>query len=190
MSIATNLVLMQGNEAVVEGAIAAGVRFFAGYPITPATEVLEAFALRLPQVGGKCVQMEDELASLAAVIGASAGGAKAMTASSGPGMSLMVENIGLAIMEEIPCVIVDVQRIGPSTGLIQTSQGDVMFAKWATPGGNEIIALLFYSAISVLAISTTANITARHFFILTLSSFHSVVFPLSSIGPLTIKPLT
>jgi len=158
----TNVVLMQGNEAVVEGAIAAGVRFFAGYPITPATEVLEAFALRLPQVGGKCVQMEDELASLAAVIGASAGGAKAMTASSGPGMSLMVENMGLAIMEEIPCVIVDVQRIGPSTGLIQTSQGDVMFAKWSTPGGNEIIALAPSSVQEIFELTIKAvNLSER-----------------------------
>ena len=142
MNTGTNFVLIQGNEAVVEGAIAAGVRFFAGYPITPATEILELFARRMPQVGGKSIQMEDEIASLAAVIGASAGGVKAMTASSGPGMSLMVENIGLAIVLEIPCVIVDVQRMGPATGLIHTSQGDMMFAKWATPGGNEIIALV------------------------------------------------
>jgi len=142
MNTGTNVVLMQGNEAIVEGAIAAGVRFFAGYPITPATEILELFAQRMPQVGGKSIQMEDEIASLAAVIGASAGGVKAMTASSGPGMSLMVENIGLAITLEIPCVIVDVQRMGPATGLIHTSQGDMMFAKWSTPGGNEIIALV------------------------------------------------
>jgi len=141
MNTKANSILMQGNEAVVEGALAAGVRFFAGYPITPATEILEVFARRMPQVGGKSIQMEDEIASLAAVIGASAGGVKAMTATSGPGMSLMVENIGLAIMLEIPCVIVDVQRLGPATGLIHTSQGDVMCAKWATPGGNEIIAL-------------------------------------------------
>jgi 2-oxoglutarate ferredoxin oxidoreductase subunit alpha len=134
-------VLLQGNEAVVEGAIAAGVRFFAGYPITPASEILERFALRMPQVGGAFIQMEDEISALSAVIGASAGGAKAMTATSGPGMSLMSENIGLAIIEEIPCVIVDVQRMGPGSGMIFASQGDVMYAKWGTPGGNEIIAL-------------------------------------------------
>lgn len=133
--------LIQGNEAIVEGAIKAGVRFFAGYPITPSTEILEGFALRLPQVGGVFIQTEDEIASLAAVLGASAGGMKAITATSGPGISLMVENIGLAIMEEIPCVIVDIQRMGPATGLIYTSQGDSMFVKWGTPGGNEIIAL-------------------------------------------------
>jgi len=142
MNAGKDFILMQGNEAVVEGAIAAGVRFYAGYPITPATEILEGFSRRLPQVGGKSIQMEDEIGSLAAVIGASAGGVKAMTATSGPGMSLMVENTGLAIMLEIPCVIVDVQRIGPATGGISTSQGEMMCAKWATPGGNEIIALV------------------------------------------------
>jgi 2-oxoglutarate ferredoxin oxidoreductase subunit alpha len=133
--------LMQGNEAVVQGAIAAGVRFFAGYPITPATEILEEFSVLMPQVGGICIQMEDELGSLAAVLGASIGGVKAMTATSGPGLALMTENISLAIEAEIPCVIVDVQRMGPATGMIFTSQGDMMTAKWATPGGNEIIAL-------------------------------------------------
>jgi len=134
-------ILLQGNEAVVEGAIAAGIRFFAGYPITPASEILEGFALRMPQVGGAFIQMEDEISALSAVIGASIGGAKAITATSGPGMSLMSENIGLAIVEEIPCVIVDVQRVGPGSGMIFTSQGDAMYAKWGTPGGNEIIAL-------------------------------------------------
>jgi len=136
-----NFRLMQGNEAVVEGAIAAGVRFFAGYPITPSTEILEKFAVRLPQVGGMFIQMEDELGSLAAVLGASLGGAKAMTATSGPGLALMTENISLAIEAEIPCVVVDVQRMGPAIGMIFTTQGDMMTAKWATPGGNEIIAL-------------------------------------------------
>jgi 2-oxoglutarate ferredoxin oxidoreductase subunit alpha len=141
MNKAEKRVLLQGNEAVVEGAIAAGVRFFAGYPITPASEILERFASRMPQVGGAFIQMEDEISALSAVIGASAGGAKAMTATSGPGMSLMSENIGLAIIEEIPCVIVDVQRVGPGSGMIFASQGDVMYAKWGTPGGNEMIAL-------------------------------------------------
>lgn len=138
-------ILLQGNEAVVEGAIAAGVRFFAGYPITPASEILEGFASRMPQVGGAFIQMEDEISALSAVIGASIGGAKAITATSGPGMSLMSENMGLAIMEEIPCVIVDVQRLGPGAGMIFTSQGDTMYAKWGTPGGNEIIALAPWS---------------------------------------------
>ncbi len=133
--------LLQGNEAVVEGAIAAGVRFFAGYPITPATELLEYFSSRMLQAGGAFIQMEDEISALSAVCGASAAGAKAMTATSGPGMSLMSENMGLAIIEELPCVIVDVQRLGPSSGMIFTSQGDVMYAKWGTPGGNEVIAL-------------------------------------------------
>ncbi len=133
--------LLQGNEAVVEGAIAAGVRFFAGYPITPASEILELFALRMPQAGGAFIQMEDEISALSAVIGASVAGAKAMTATSGPGMSLMSENLGMTIVEEIPCVIVDVQRLGPGSGMIFTSQGDVMYAKWGTPGGNEVIAL-------------------------------------------------
>jgi 2-oxoglutarate ferredoxin oxidoreductase subunit alpha len=137
--------LLQGNEAIVEAAIAAGVRFFAGYPITPATEILERFAWRMQEVGGAFIQMEDEISALSAVIGAAVGGAKAMTATSGPGMSLMSENIGLAIVEEIPCVIVDVQRVGPGSGMIMASQGDVMYAKWGTPGGNEIIALAPWS---------------------------------------------
>lgn len=135
-------VLMQGNEAAVEGAIAAGMRFFAGYPITPSTEIAEQSAVRLPQEGGKFIQMEDELASIAAVLGASAAGMKAMTATSGPGFSLMQENIGYAAMAEIPCVIVDVQRLGPSTGLpTSPSQGDYMQARWGTHGDHPVIAL-------------------------------------------------
>jgi 2-oxoglutarate ferredoxin oxidoreductase subunit alpha len=138
----TNTRLMQGDEACAEGAIAAGCTFFAGYPITPATETAEILALRLPQIGGKFIGMEDEIASLAAVIGASVGGAKAMTATSGPGFSLMQENIGYAVMAEIPCVIVNVQRLGPSTGRpTRTSQGDVMQARWGTHGDHPIIAL-------------------------------------------------
>lgn len=134
--------LLQGDEACAEGAIAAGCRFFAGYPITPATEIAEVMARRLPQVGGVFIQMEDEIASIAAVIGASAGGAKAMTATSGPGFSLMQENLGFAVMAEIPCVIVDVQRLGPSTGRpTRPSQGDVMQARWGTHGDHPIIAL-------------------------------------------------
>jgi len=133
---------MQGDEACAEGAIAAGCRFFAGYPITPATEIAEALARRLPQIGGWFIQMEDEIASLAAAIGASLGGVKAMTATSGPGFSLMQEHIGYAAMAEIPCVIVDVQRLGPSTGRpTSPSQGDVMQARWGAHGDHPIIAL-------------------------------------------------
>ena len=135
-------VLMQGNEAAVEGAIAAGMRFFAGYPITPSTEIAEQSALRLPQMGGKFIQMEDEISSIAAVLGASVAGLKAMTATSGPGFSLMQENIGYGVMAEIPCVIVDVQRAGPSTGLATSpSQGDYMQARWGTHGDHPMIAL-------------------------------------------------
>ena len=134
--------MLQGNEAVVEGALAAGMRFFAGYPITPSTEIAERCALRLPQEGGRFIQMEDELASLAAVIGASVAGVKAMTATSGPGFSLMQENIGYAALAEIPCVIVDVQRTGPSTGQpTSPSQGDYMQARWGTHGDHPVIVL-------------------------------------------------
>ena len=115
--------LMQGNEAVAEGALAAGVRFFAGYPITPSTEIAEIMAERLPRLGGKFIQMEDEIASLAAVIGASLAGLKSITATSGPGFSLMQENVGFAAMAEVPCVIVNVQRSGPSTGLHNITLG-------------------------------------------------------------------
>ena len=135
-------VLMQGNEAAVEGAITAGMRFFAGYPSTPSTEIAENSSVRLPQVGGKFIQMEDELSSIAAILGASAAGLKAMTATSGPGFSLMQENLGYGMMAEIPCVIVDVQRAGPSTGLATSpSQGDYMQAKWGTHGDHPVIAL-------------------------------------------------
>lgn len=132
----------QGNEACAEGAIAAGCRFYAGYPITPASEIFEHMALRLPQVGGLEVQMEDEMASLGAVIGASWTGAKAMTATSGPGFSLMQELIGHAFMIETPCVIVDVQRAGPSTGqATKCGQGDVMQTRWGTHGDYVSIVL-------------------------------------------------
>jgi 2-oxoglutarate ferredoxin oxidoreductase subunit alpha len=136
-------VLLQGNEAVAEGAIAAGARFFAGYPITPSTEIAETLARRMPEVGGRFIQMEDEIASIAAVCGASLAGAKALTATSGPGFSLMQEMIGFASMAQIPCVIVDVMRGGPSTGLpTEPSQGDVMQARWGTHGEHSVIALV------------------------------------------------
>jgi 2-oxoglutarate ferredoxin oxidoreductase subunit alpha len=134
--------LLQGNAACAEGALAAGCRFFAGYPITPSTEIAEILARELPRLGGKFIQMEDEIASLAAVIGASVGGLKSMTATSGPGFSLMQENLGYAVTAEIPCVLVDVQRLGPSTGFpTAPAQGDVMQARWGTHGDHPIIAL-------------------------------------------------
>ncbi len=134
--------LIQGNNACALGALAAGCRFFAGYPITPSSEIAEFMARELPKLGGKFIQMEDEIASIAAVIGASVGGLKAMTATSGPGFSLMQENIGYAVAAEIPCVIVNVMRTGPSTGLpTSPSQGDVMQARWGTHGDHPIIAL-------------------------------------------------
>ncbi len=134
--------LLQGNEAVVEGALYAGCRFFAGYPITPATEISEAMSFRLPAVGGTFIQMEDEIASLGATIGASLAGTKAMTATSGPGFSLMQENLGFACVAEVPLVIVNVMRGGPSTGLpTQVSQGDVQQARWGTHGDHPIIVL-------------------------------------------------
>ena len=134
--------LMQGNEAIGMGAIAAGCRFFAGYPITPSTEVAEILSRQLPKVGGKFIQMEDEIASMAAVIGGSIGGLKSMTATSGPGFSLMQENLGYAAMTEVPCVVVNVQRLGPSTGQPTTaSQGDVMQTRWGTHGDHQIIVL-------------------------------------------------
>ena len=133
---------IQGNEACVEGALYAGLNFFAGYPITPSTEVAELLSIRLPQLGGKFIQMEDEIASIAAIIGASLTGNKVMTATSGPGFSLMQEALGYAVMTEIPCVIVNVQRGGPSTGNpTHVSQGDVMQARWGTHGDHSIVAL-------------------------------------------------
>ncbi len=143
------VLLMQGNEAIVEGAIAAGCRFFAGYPITPASEISEKASSRMPQVGGVFIQMEDEIASMGAVIGASLAGVKSMTATSGPGFSLMSENIGFACMAEVPCVVVNVMRGGPSTGLpTHPSQGDVLQARWGTHGDHPII---------VLAVSTVRD---------------------------------
>ena len=134
--------LIQGNHACALGAVAAGCRFFAGYPITPSSEIAEFLSRELPKLGGKFIQMEDEIASIAAVIGGSVGGLKAMTATSGPGFSLMQENIGYAVVAEIPCVIVNVMRGGPSTGLpTSPSQGDVMQARWGTHGDHPIIAL-------------------------------------------------
>jgi 2-oxoglutarate ferredoxin oxidoreductase subunit alpha len=133
---------IDGDYAIAEGGLAAGCRFFAGYPITPSTETAERFSERIPHVGGVFIQMEDELASIAALIGAAWGGKKTMTVTSGPGFSLMMENIGLACMMEVPLVIANVQRGGPSTGLpTLTGQQDMMQAKWGSHGDYEIIAL-------------------------------------------------
>ena len=133
---------MTGNEACAEAALAAGCRFFAGYPITPSSEIAEILSDMLPRLGGKFIQMEDEIGAMGAVIGASLAGAKAMTATSGPGFSLKQENIGYACMAEVPCVIVNVMRGGPSTGLpTHPSQGDVMQTRWGTHGDHPMIAL-------------------------------------------------
>ena len=133
---------IQGNEACVEGALYAGVEFFAGYPITPSTEIAECLSQRLPERGGKFIQMEDEIASMCAIVGASLTGRKVMTATSGPGFSLKQEAIGYACMTEIPCVIANVQRGGPSTGNpTHVSQGDINQARWGTHGDHNIIAL-------------------------------------------------
>lgn len=141
-AVLTGAHFMNGDEAAAEGALAAGCRFFAGYPITPATEIAETMAERMPEVGGVYIQMEDELASMNAVIGASWGGLKSMTATSGPGFSLMMENLGLALMTETPCVLVNVQRGGPSTGLpTLVGQQDMMQARWGSHGDYELIAL-------------------------------------------------
>jgi 2-oxoglutarate ferredoxin oxidoreductase subunit alpha len=137
-----NIRFIQGNEACVEGALYAGLEFYAGYPITPSTEIAEHLSDRLPQQGGKFIQMEDEIASMCAIIGASLTGKKVMTATSGPGFSLKQEAIGYACMAEIPCVIANVQRGGPSTGNpTHVSQGDINQARWGTHGDHAIIAL-------------------------------------------------
>ncbi|MFH1486184.1 MAG: 2-oxoacid:acceptor oxidoreductase subunit alpha [Chloroflexota bacterium] len=141
-NLLTGEFFMNGDIACAEGAICAGCRFFAGYPITPATEIAERMAERLPEVGGTYIQMEDEIASMAAILGASWAGVKSMTTTSGPGFSLMMENIGLGAMLETPCVVVDVQRAGPSTGLpTNVGQGDMMQARWGSHGCYGIIAL-------------------------------------------------
>ena len=134
--------LVQGNEAMAEGAIYAGARFYAGYPITPSSEIAEMCSKVLPKVGGVYLQMEDEIASIGAVVGASLAGAKAFTATSGPGFSLMQENLGVAVMGEVPCVIINVQRSGPSTGLAtKPSQSDIMQVRWGRHGDQAVIAL-------------------------------------------------
>jgi len=135
--------LLQGNEACVEGALAAGLRFFAGYPITPSTEIAELLSERLPRIGGKFIQMEDEIASMGAVIGASLAGLKAMTATSGPGFSLKQENLGYAAYCEIPCVVVNVQRVGPSTGMpTSPASADMQQARWGSHGDRPAVSFM------------------------------------------------
>ena len=152
-----NIRFVQGNEACVEAAMYADLDFFAGYPITPSTEIAELLAYRLPMKGGKFIQMEDELSSMCAIIGASLTGKKVMTATSGPGFSLKQEAIGFAVMTETPCVIVNVQRGGPSTGLPTSgSQGDVMQARWGTHGEHAIIALTASNNQDVFAMTVEA----------------------------------
>ncbi len=148
---------VQGNEACVEGALYAGLQFYAGYPITPSTEIAEILSSRLPMAGGKFIQMEDEISSICAIVGASLTGKKAMTATSGPGFSLMQEGLGYAIMGEIPCVIVDVMRGGPSTGIpTHGSQGDVNQARWGVHGDHSIIALTASNHQDVFAMTVEA----------------------------------
>ncbi len=157
-------VLLQGSEACVRGALAAGCRFYAGYPITPATEIMEQMSRAMPKAGGVFIQMEDEIASLGAVIGASLGGLKAMTATSGPGFSLMQEHISFAAMAEVPCVIVDVMRGGPSTGLpTRPSQGDVMQTRWGAHGDHPMLVVAPSSAYEFFDLTVKAfNLAERY----------------------------
>jgi 2-oxoglutarate ferredoxin oxidoreductase subunit alpha len=134
--------VLSGNEACVEGALAAGVRFFAGYPITPSSSIAEMMSKRLPELGGKFIQMEDEIASMNTIIGASLAGVKVLGATSGPGFSLKQESFGVAMLMEVPCVVVDVQRVGPSTGMAtMPAQGDIMASRWGTHGDHPVIVL-------------------------------------------------
>ncbi len=152
-----NIKFVQGNEAVVEASIYAGLNFYAGYPITPSSEIAEILSKRLPETGGKFIQMEDEIASLCAIIGASLTGNKVMTATSGPGFSLMQEALGYAIMTEIPCVIVNVMRGGPSTGIpTHGSQADVNQARWGTHGDHAIVAMTASNHQDVFEVTVTA----------------------------------
>jgi len=162
-SLAPGWYFMQGDEACAEGAIAAGCRFYAGYPITPASEIMVRMVHRLSEVGGIFIQMEDEIGSISSVIGAAWAGAKAMTATSGPGISLMIEGIGYAVITETPCLIVDVQRAGPSTGqATRPGQGDMMQVKWGPHGDNEIVALTPWSVQEMYDLTIKAfNIAER-----------------------------
>jgi 2-oxoglutarate ferredoxin oxidoreductase subunit alpha len=162
-ALAAGWYFMQGDEACAEGALAAGCRFYAGYPITPASEIMIRMVTRLPEVGGAFIQMEDEIGSISAVIGAAWAGAKAMTATSGPGLSLMIEALGYAVITETPCLIVDVQRAGPSTGqATRPAQGDMMMVKWGAHGDNEIVALSPWSVQEMYDLTVKAfNLSER-----------------------------
>jgi 2-oxoglutarate ferredoxin oxidoreductase subunit alpha len=163
-ALAPGWYFMQGDEACAEGALAAGCRFYAGYPITPASEIMIRMVHRLPEVGGAFIQMEDEIGSISSVIGAAWAGAKAMTATSGPGLSLMIEAIGYAVITETPCLIVDVQRAGPSTGqATRPAQGDMMMVKWAAHGDNEIVALSPWSVQEMYDLTVKAFNFAERF---------------------------
>ncbi len=152
-----NEVLLQGNEACAMGALAAGMRFFAGYPITPSTEIAEFLSAELPKINGTFIQMEDEISSMGAIIGASLAGTKSMTATSGPGFSLMQENLGFASMAEIPCVVVNVMRGGPSTGMpTRPSQGDVMQTRWGTHGDHPAIVVCPKSVLECYTLTVRA----------------------------------
>ena len=163
-TVLTGKHFMHGDHACAEGALAAGCKFFAGYPITPSTEIAERLARRLPEVGGVYIQMEDELASMAAVIGGSAAGKRSMTATSGPGFSLMMENLGLAVFMEIPCVVVNIQRGSPSTGLpTAAGQADVMQAKWGSHGDYAIVAYAPWSPQEIFDLTVLAfNVSDRY----------------------------
>ncbi|MHB9096589.1 MAG: 2-oxoacid:acceptor oxidoreductase subunit alpha [Syntrophales bacterium] len=155
---------MQGNQAIAEGAFYAGARFYAGYPITPSSEIAEECSKKMPLVGGVYLQMEDEIASMAAIIGASLAGAKSFTATSGPGFSLMQENLGLAVMGEVPCVVVNVQRSGPSTGLAtKPAQSDVMQLRWGRHGDQTVIALCPATVGECFSLTVTAFNLAEKF---------------------------
>jgi len=164
ISLSKGRYYFSGNEAAAEGAIAAGCRFYAGYPITPSSELMERMAVRLKEIGGVFIQMEDEIASISAVIGASWAGAKAMTATSGPGFSLMQEAIGYAAFTETPCVIVDVQRAGPCTGqATRVGSGDIMQAKWGSHGDYQVIALSPWSVQEMYDLTVRAfNLSERY----------------------------
>ena len=163
-TLAPGWYFMQGDEACAEGALAAGCRYYAGYPITPASEIMIRMVHRLPELGGAFIQMEDEIGSISSVIGAAWAGAKAMTATSGPGLSLMVEAIGYAVITETPCLIVDVQRAGPSTGqATRPAQGDMMMVKWAAHGDNEIVALSPWSVQEMYDLTVKAFNFAERF---------------------------
>jgi 2-oxoglutarate ferredoxin oxidoreductase subunit alpha len=163
-ALAPGWYFMQGDEACAEGALAAGCRFYAGYPITPASEIMIRMVTRLPEVGGAFIQMEDEIGSISAVIGAAWAGAKAMTATSGPGLSLMIEALGYAVITETPCLIVDVQRAGPSTGqATRPAQGDMMMVKWGAHGDNEIVALSPWSVQEMYDLTVKAFNFAERF---------------------------